>query len=251
MYGIFLIKHSGSFYCWFCCVTMGIAVLTRCSYSLLDLSGVVYVCPVGIQELTCTVADKFHQWTVTAPEIREKSVSFSVNAKFAMKGVPLPQSSRAPGITVTPISVSSELLSSRIAIDMENYDIHNQGPVYVECAGDNAELRELSNDLYNNVYSHYAVNYAAQDYSVNCVYMQLADDSTFTTISWSSLGDTRSRFTYVIFFDPNPGFDQLFLSSRINTISLTLQASVTYIIEVRFLECSPRHVRFTLRGTIS
>ena len=125
---------------------MGIAVLTRCSYSQLDLSGVVYVCPIGVQKLTCTVANNFHQWRVTAPEIEKRSVSFAVLTQFAMPGVPV-QSPRAPGITVTPNIVSRQLLSSTMAIDITSYNIHNLGPVHVECAGDNAELRELSNDL--------------------------------------------------------------------------------------------------------
>ena len=64
----------------------------------------------------------------------------------SLLGVPLPQSPRAPGITVTPHIVSSALISATMTVDMANYDLRTLGPIQVvTCAGEHATIRELGN----------------------------------------------------------------------------------------------------------
>ena len=128
------------------CVVMGITMVMRCTHAQLTPSCEVLVCPDAVLEITCNVIEQgFLQWTVMSQQI-EPPVYYPIDTQFfneSLLGVPLPQSPRAPGITVTPHIVSSALISATMTVDTANYDLHTLGPIEVTCAGEHAVIREL------------------------------------------------------------------------------------------------------------
>ena len=134
--------------CWLWCVAIGVTMMMRCSHAQLTPSGEVLVCPDAVLEITCNVTERSSlQWTVMSQQI-QPPVPFAIDARFfdnSLLGVPLPQSPRAPGITVTPHIVSSALISTTMTVDTANYDLRTLGPIEVTCAGEHAAIRELGN----------------------------------------------------------------------------------------------------------
>ena len=134
--------------CWFWCVVMGVTMVMRCTRAQLTPSGEVLVCPDAVLEITCNVTEQgFLQWTVMSQQI-QPLVPFGISAMFfnpSLLGVPLSQSPRAPGITVTPHIVSSALISATMTMDTANYDLRTLGPIEVTCAGEQAAIRESGN----------------------------------------------------------------------------------------------------------
>ena len=123
-------------------------MMIRCSHAQLTPSGEVLVCPDAVLEMTCNVTEQgFLQWRVMSQQIQPPVPYFIWASLFnsSMLGVPLPQSSRAPGITVTPHIVSSALISATMTVDTANYDLRTLGPLEVTCAGEHAAIRELGN----------------------------------------------------------------------------------------------------------
>ena len=127
---------------------MGITMVMRCTHAQLTPSGEVLVCPDAVLEITCNVTEQDSlQLRVMSQQI-QPPVPFVLFLPFfnhSMLGVPLPQSPRAPGITVTPHIVSSALISATMTVDTANYDLRTLGPIEVTCAGEHAAIRELGN----------------------------------------------------------------------------------------------------------
>ena len=104
------------------------------------------MCSDAVLEMTCNVIEQnLLQWTVMSQQI-QPSVPFAIDGQYfdnTSLGVPLPQSLRAPGITVTPHIVSSALISTTMTVDTANYDLRTLGPIEVTCAGEHAAIREF------------------------------------------------------------------------------------------------------------
>ena len=132
---------------WLWCVAMQIIIMMMCSRAQLTPSGEVLVCPDAVLEITCNVTNQDQLlWLVMSQQI--ESVPYLIWASLfnqSLLGVPLPQSPRAPGITVTPHIVSSALISATMTVDTANYDLRTLGPIEVTCAGEHATIRELGN----------------------------------------------------------------------------------------------------------
>ena len=122
-------------------------MVMRCTRAQLTPSGEVLVCPDAVLEMTCNVTEQDLLWRVMSQQIQSPVpfVIFIAVFNQSLLGVPLPQSPRAPGITVTPHIVSSALISATMTVDTANYDLGTLGPIEVTCAGEHAAIRELGN----------------------------------------------------------------------------------------------------------